>query len=105
LILSELLRVENITVSDEEVEQRINFLLANNDPDTSQQLATMFRHESGRAILESQLLREKSVERLLAIARGKGDEAPAPAAAAEDAPTEAAPAAEETESTASTTEG
>ncbi|MBX3013259.1 MAG: trigger factor [Caldilineaceae bacterium] len=87
LLLSELLRIENLTISDEEVEARINVLLANNDPETSQQLAAMFRHESGRAILESQLLREKSIDRLLAIARGKGDEEPAPATAA--TPTEA----------------
>ena len=89
LLLSELLRVESLTISDEELEKRISDLLANNDPETAQQLAAMFRHESGRAILESQLLREKSVNRLLAVARGKGDEEPAPAPATPD---EAAPA-------------
>lgn len=90
LLLSEILRIESLTVSDADLEQRISTLLANNDPDTAQQLAAMFRHESGRAILESQLLREKSVERLIAIARGKGDEAPA-TPATEAAPVEAAP--------------
>ena len=81
LIISEVLRAEALTASDEEVEARINALLAgNSDPDASQQLAQMFRHESGRAILESQLLREKALQRITAIARGKGDEAPAPAA-------------------------
>jgi len=84
LLLSELLRVENLTVSDEEVEERITLLLTGNDAETAQQLANMFRHESGRAILESQLLREKAIERLLAVARGKGDEAPATDTAATD---------------------
>lgn len=100
LLLSELLRVESLTISDEELEKRIGDLLANNDPETAQQLAAMFRHESGRAILESQLLREKSINRLLAIARGKGDEEPTPAAAVTseestgETPSEAAPVAE-----------
>ncbi|MCE7990208.1 MAG: trigger factor [Caldilinea sp. CFX5] len=80
LIISEVLRAEALTVSDEELEARINSLLAgNSDPDSAQQLAQMFRHESGRAILESQLLREKALQRIAAIARGKGDEAPATA--------------------------
>lgn len=77
LIISEVLRTENLTNSDEDIEARINTLLAGNDPETAEQLATMFRQESGRAILESQLLREKAINRILAIARGKGDEAPA----------------------------
>lgn len=90
LLLSEMLRIENVTVSDEEVEERIGVLLANNDAETAQQLAAMFRHESGRAILESQLLREKSIERLLAIARGKGDELPATTASTDATTTETA---------------
>ena len=77
LVISEVLRTENLTNSEEEIEQRINTLLAGNDPETAGQLANMFRQESGRAILESQLLREKAINRILAIARGKGDEAPA----------------------------
>ncbi len=77
LILSELLRIENLSVSQAEVEARIQLLLTGNDPETAQQLANMFRHESGRAILESQLLRDKAIERIIAIARGKGDELPA----------------------------
>ncbi|MEZ4734182.1 MAG: hypothetical protein R3E79_44375, partial [Caldilineaceae bacterium] len=87
LLLSEVLRVENLTVSDAEVEERINLLLTGNDPETAQQLANMFRHESGRAILESQLLREKSIEHLLAIARGKGDEVAATDTVATDTAT------------------
>jgi trigger factor len=90
LIISEVLRAEALTASDEEVEARINALLVgNSDPDASQQLAQMFRHESGRAILESQLLREKALQRITAIARGKGDEAPA-AAETTEAPAESA---------------
>jgi len=76
LILSEILRLENMTVSQADVDARIQLLLTGNDPETAQQLANMFRHESGRAILESQLLRDKSIERIIAIARGKGDELP-----------------------------
>jgi len=80
LIISEVLHTENLTNSDEEIEQRINTLLTGNDAETAGQLATMFRQESGRAILESQLLREKAISRILAIARGKGDEVPAASA-------------------------
>lgn len=96
LIISEVLRAEALTASDEEVEARIDALLAgNSDPDSAQQLTQMFRHESGRAILESQLLREKALQRITAIARGKGDEAPAAepapeAAESTDTPAEAA---------------
>lgn len=96
LVLSELLRIENLTVSDEEVEQRIGVLLANNDAETSQQLANMFRHESGRTILESQLLREKAIERLLAVARGKGDEVPPASEPTDDTGNASATATEET---------
>jgi trigger factor len=65
--------------------------------DTMRALRDMMKSGSGRAVLESQILQEHSIERLLAIARGqevpdrpapKADEAPA----AESAPAESAPA-------------
>lgn len=72
LIISEILRAESLAVSDEEFEERIQ-LMTQDDSEESQQLATFLRSESGRAVLESQLLRDKAIERILAIARGQAD--------------------------------
>lgn len=73
LLISELLRAEAITVRDAEFADRAAAIAASGDPETSQQLAFFMQSESGRAILESQLLREKTITRLLAIARGRRD--------------------------------
>ncbi|MEZ4862593.1 MAG: trigger factor [Caldilineaceae bacterium] len=118
LAISELLRLEALTVNDEEIETRISAMTAGADEETAQQLAATFRNESARMILESQVLRDKAVERLLAIARGQGDATPAAenTAEAETAETEvadaadanatpdAAPTAETTETPAATEE-
>lgn len=71
LLISELLRLESLEVSDEDLEARINEMTQGDDSEESQQMAAFLRNESGRAILESQILRDKTIERLLAIARGE----------------------------------
>lgn len=73
LLISELLRAESIAVREEEFADRAAAIAASGDPETSQQLAFFMQSEAGRAILESQLLREKTITRLLAIARGQRD--------------------------------
>ena len=73
LLISELLRAEAIAVREEEFADRAAAIATSGDPETSQQLAFFMQSESGRAILESQLLREKTITRLLAIARGQRD--------------------------------
>jgi trigger factor len=73
LVISEILRTESLSVGDEELEARINQLTAGDDTENSAQLAAFLRNESGRAVLESQILREKALDRLLAIARGQAD--------------------------------
>ena len=73
LLISELLRAEALVVREEEFADRAAAIAASGDPETSQQLAFFMQSESGRAILESQLLREKTITRLLAIARGQRD--------------------------------
>ncbi|MEZ4614344.1 MAG: trigger factor [Caldilineaceae bacterium] len=73
LIISEILRTEALTVSDEELEDRIAVMTSGDDSENTQQLAAFLRNESGRAILESQILRDKAIQRILAIARGQAD--------------------------------
>jgi trigger factor len=86
LILSEVLRKEKLTVSDEEIAERIKEMMGGDeteDDESAHSLAEMLRSSAGRTILESQILREKALQRLLAIARGEEvppipeDEAPA----------------------------
>lgn len=73
LIISEILRVESLEVSDEELEERITEMTQGDESEQSQQLAEFLRSESGRTVLESQILRDKAIERILAIARGQAD--------------------------------
>ncbi len=80
LVISEILRTETLEVSDEEMEERIALLTQGDDTENSEQLAAFLRNESGRAVLESQLLRDKAIERILAIARGQADALDAAAA-------------------------
>jgi trigger factor len=91
LILSEVLRAEKLQVSDEEIGARIKEMMGgaeNEDDESARSMADMLRSGAGRSILESQILREKALQRLLAIARGEAvpdlppaDETPAEASA------------------------
>ena len=74
LVISELFRQEGIEATDEDVEQRIEVMVGSagdSDVDSARAFSDMMREGSGRAILESQVLQEKSLERLLAIVRGE----------------------------------
>jgi trigger factor len=100
LVLSEVLRVEKLRVSDEEIEARIKEMMGgdeNIDEEAARSMAEMLRNGAGRSILESQLLREKAIDLLLAIARGEEVPPPPPdepAAEAETATTAGEPTAE-----------
>jgi trigger factor len=99
LILSEVLRAEKLAVSDEEIAERIKELMGGDqmeDDESARSVAEMLSSGAGRTILESQILREKALQRLLAIARGEevppvpADEPPAAdAEPAVEAPAEA----------------
>lgn len=94
LVISELVTAENIQVSDEEIEERILAMVRSDDDEelseSVQSLVDVLRQGSGRTMIVSQILMEKTIDRLLAIVRG--EEVPAPAAAAPPAETADAPA-------------
>jgi len=74
LVLSEILRTETLQVSDEEIEQRIITMFGGEEAaqsEEAQNMAAQLRGGSGRTILESQILREKALDRLIAIVRGQ----------------------------------
>ena len=111
LVISEVLNVEEIEVNDEEFEARLNEMVGEPDVEdeeaveSAQQMREMLRAEGGRPLIESQLLREKAVDRMLAIARGEDVPAPKakpPAAdasddASDDGATDSAESGDETE--------
>ena len=108
LLISEIFRKEGISVSEEDIDQRISTMLgdqANSEDaaDTVRALRDMMKSGSGRAVLESQILQENSINRLLAIVRGEElPPVPEPVAAAE---AESAPeAAAEAEASSEATE-
>jgi trigger factor len=98
LVISELYRQEGIEVTDEDIDARVDRMLGSNgdeDSDSARALRDMMRSGAGRSILESQILHDKALDRLLAIVRG--EELPErPVAAAAEASPAAEPAAEET---------
>ncbi|MBK8050649.1 MAG: trigger factor [Anaerolineales bacterium] len=101
LVISELVKSEQLKVTQEEVEARIRLLVGldgDGEPDANAEaMAEMLRHGSGLTMMISQILTQKTLERLLAIVRGEevpalgaGDEAPAGDAAIEVAAVEVA---------------
>jgi trigger factor len=102
LVISELYRKEGIGVSDEEIEQRVNTMVGADEEeatDSARALRDMMRSGAGRSILESQILQEKALERLLAIVRGEEipePSAPQPESAQAEAASTESPAAEAT---------
>ena len=88
LVISEVLNVEEIDVGDEEFEARLDEMIGEPDAEdeeavaSAQQTRELMRAEGARPIIESQLLREKAVDRMVAIARG--EEVPAPKAKTSD---------------------
>ncbi len=117
LVISELYRLEGIEMTEEDIAARVKAMLgeeSEDDPESNRALREMMFNGAGRAVLESQILNDKALDRLLAIVRGDelpplpepqpADETPvaeaAPVATAEavteavteaDAPAEAAP--------------
>lgn len=86
LVLSEVIRQENLVVDDAEIEARLVEMMGgeeNMGDEAAQSVAELLRSGGGRAILESQLLREKALDRL--VARARGEEIPEPPAASADA--------------------
>lgn len=107
LVISELYAQEGLEVTDEEVEERANRMIgdmggdAEDESDSTKALREMMLSGSGRAVIESQVLQEKALDRLLAIVRGE-ELPPKPEPKAESAEAEAA--AEDEAETAETTD-
>jgi trigger factor len=100
LILSEVLRAEKLTVPEEEFEARIQEIAGSQEgasDESARGLADMLRNGPGRSIVESQILREKALKRLLAVARGEEvPPLPEPETAAEaDTPAESSEKSDE----------
>ena len=106
LIISELYQLEGLEATDEDVEERIQSMFGDVDAEhaeAAEAYRNMMRSDAGRSILGSQILQQKALERLLAIARG--EEVPEPvrkpeAAAEGDTPAEAAQSADADDETA-----
>lgn len=74
LVLSEILRTEALQATDEEVEARILAMIGGVEAaqtESAQSVAEQLRSGASRPIIESQVLREKALNRLLDIVRGK----------------------------------
>lgn len=75
LVLSEIIRAEHLTVSDEEVAAQIEKMTQGDEDadaaDAADALTALFAAPTGRSIVFNDLLRDKAVERVLAIARGE----------------------------------
>jgi trigger factor len=83
LVLSELVKAENLTVSDEEIEERIKEMIGANSGEENEEMAEsmkavadMLRQGAGRNMIVSQLLTDKAITRLLAMVRGEEVDAP-----------------------------
>ncbi len=98
--------MEGLEATDEDVEERIQSMFGDVDEEhaeAAEAYRNMMRSDAGRSILGSQILQQKALERLLAIARG--EEVPEPvrkpeAAAEGDTPAEAAQSADADDETA-----
>jgi trigger factor len=96
LVISELYQLEGLEATDEDVEERIQSMFGDvneEQAEAAEAYRNMMRSDAGRAILGSQILQQKALDRLLAIVRG--EEVPEPvrktdAAAEGDAPAETA---------------
>ncbi len=104
LVISELYRKEGIEVTDEEIDERIDAMVGSSagegeeENESARALRDMMRSGAGRSILESQILQDKALERLLAIVRGEDlPEIPAPQAETTESEQEAEAEAEQTE--------
>jgi trigger factor len=86
LVLSEVVEAEKLETSDEEVNARIETMVAEAEQ-AGESLRKVLEHPNSRRKLAVDLLTDKAIARLVAIAKGQAEPAPEPAA---EAATEAA---------------
>ena len=100
LVISEIVAKEKLSVSDDELMERIKETFGEEDPESesAQNMIEMFRDGPGRPILESQILTQKALDRILAIVRG--EEIPEAVAEAETDANDETPADAEGEESA-----
>jgi trigger factor len=89
LIVGRVIRAEGLSVSDEEIHKHIDDILASFE-DSGGQLRQAFESPAGHQRIATDLLYDKAVERLVAIAKGEGVAAPT-----DPPPAEAEPASQE----------
>jgi trigger factor len=100
LLISEIYRLEGIEATDEDIHARVDEIVGveamegEEAAESAQAFRNMLLSGSGRAVLESQILQEKSVARILAIARGEEVPPPAPKPADDEPATGEAAAGE-----------
>jgi trigger factor len=76
LVLSEVVKAESLTVSDEDIEEQIKAMIGGDDEsgeisENANALANMLRQGAGRNMIVSQVLTRKAIDRLTSIARGE----------------------------------
>jgi trigger factor len=86
LVLSEIVKTENLVASDEEIEEQIKTMIGGEDEegemaDSAKALADMLRQGAGRTMIVSQILTRKAIDKLTSIARGEPQEEMVPASA------------------------
>jgi trigger factor len=87
LVLSEIVKTENLTATDEDIEEQIKAMIGGGGEEedgemaeSAKALADMLRQGAGRTMIVSQILTRKAIDKLASIARGEPqDEAPADA--------------------------
>ncbi|MFN3979712.1 MAG: trigger factor [Caldilinea sp.] len=91
LVLSEVIKQEGIEATDEDIEEHIKQLVGVNENgeilESATELANMLRFGGGRSLVVSQVLSNKAVDFLVALARG--EEPPSPSTKSESSTTEA----------------
>lgn len=96
LVLSEIVKQENMTVADEEIEEQIRAMVGGADDEdgelaeSAKALADMLRQGAGRTMIVSQILTNKAIQLLRSIARGEPQPEPVAAEAATAAAAEPA---------------
>lgn len=72
LLLGELVEIEDLEVEDSEIEDQIDKIMESLGGDSSADLRTAFEAENSKRRIAIDLLTEKAVDRLIAIAKGEG---------------------------------
>ena len=91
LIISEIINAEGLVATEEEIVERVREIIGDDgseEDEQSEQVKNMFEtfvDGPGRPMIESQVLNNKAIDRILAIARGEEVPDPAPVADTSDA--------------------